>query len=155
MGWYQNSLDTYYYRKHMAYRRHTCIVNYKANNITLLYVTSKIHSRNIYKRLADALYKYWAINRQVLDQEDVVSIIYWQCSTLEQSQACKSTLYVRFIDFQKAFGSFHMESLWNSLLHYGISNKLFNLIEMTYRNSFDHVLCDGTKASVNYIVYVN
>ena len=117
--------------------------------ITLLSVTSKILSRIIHKRLSDALDK-------VLRQEQAgfrpgrscSEHIFTMRQILEQSQEWNSPIYANFIDFQKAFDSVHRDSLWKILLHYGVPNKLVNVVKMLYRDSSAQVLCDGTLTDV-------
>ena len=53
---------------------------------------------------------------------------------LEQSNEWNSTLYIVFIDFKQAFDSLHRGSLWKILRHYGIPNKLVNIIQSLYKN---------------------
>ncbi len=48
-----------------------------------------------------------------------------------------SSLYINFIDFEKAFDSVDREALWKILRHYGIPVKLINLI----RNSYEGMTC--------------
>ncbi|XP_041349267.1 uncharacterized protein LOC121368594 [Gigantopelta aegis] len=51
---------------------------------------------------------------------------------LEQSKEWNSTVYVNFIDFEKAFDSIQRESLWRILRHYCILSKLVNIIRLSY-----------------------
>ena len=39
-------------------------------------------------------------------------------------------IYIAFIDFEKAFDSFHRKSLWRILHHYRISQKMVNVIKI-------------------------
>ncbi len=48
---------------------------------------------------------------------------------IEQSIEWNSSLYVNFIDFEKAFDSLDREILWKLLDHYGIPTKLITLIK--------------------------
>ena len=51
---------------------------------------------------------------------------------LEQSHEWNSPLYTVFVDFEKAFDSLHRASLWKILRHYGIPQKLTNIIKSLY-----------------------
>lgn len=53
---------------------------------------------------------------------------------MEQSCEWNSTLYAVFVDFEKAFDSFHRESLWKILRHYSIPQKLVHIIMSLYEN---------------------
>ena len=46
-----------------------------------------------------------------------------------------SSLYICFVDFEKAFDSVHIETLWKLLKSYGIPDKLINMIKAMYRNN--------------------
>ena len=45
-----------------------------------------------------------------------------------------STLYINFIDFEKAFDSMDREILWKLLRHYGVPHKIISLIWYTYKD---------------------
>ncbi|XP_041376749.1 secreted RxLR effector protein 78-like [Gigantopelta aegis] len=59
---------------------------------------------------------------------------------LEQSKEWNSTVYVNFIDFEKAFDSIHRESLWRIVRHYGIPSKLVNIIRLSYTDFCSQVI---------------
>lgn len=44
----------------------------------------------------------------------------------------QATLYLFFIDFEKAFDSIHWESLWSILQFYGIPPKIIRMIKIFY-----------------------
>ncbi|VDP01743.1 unnamed protein product [Schistosoma margrebowiei] len=52
---------------------------------------------------------------------------------VEQSIEWNSSLYINFIDYEKAFDSVDRTTLWRLLWHYGIPEKILNPI----RNSYD------------------
>ena len=54
-----------------------------------------------------------------------------------------STIYIAFIDFEKAFDSLHRESLWRILRHYGIPQKLVNVIKILYTGIQCQVTCNS------------
>ncbi|XP_052238523.1 uncharacterized protein LOC127849810 [Dreissena polymorpha] len=53
---------------------------------------------------------------------------------LEQSHEWNRSLYVVFVYFEKAFDRLHRDSLWKILRHYGIPQKLVNVIRSLYEN---------------------
>ena len=54
---------------------------------------------------------------------------------IEQVVEWQSTLYITFVDFEKAFDSVHRESLWKIMESYGIPPKLMRMIQILYGNS--------------------
>ncbi|VDP81118.1 unnamed protein product [Schistosoma curassoni] len=65
--------------------------------------------------------------RSCTDQITTLRII------VEQSLELNSSLYINFIDHEKAFDSVDRTTLWKLLLHYGVPQKIVNII----RNSYD------------------
>ncbi|VDP23754.1 unnamed protein product [Schistosoma margrebowiei] len=57
--------------------------------------------------------------------------------TVEKSIEWNSTLYINFIDYEKAVDSVDRRTLWKLLRHYGVSEKIVKII----RNSFDGLQC--------------
>ena len=56
---------------------------------------------------------------------------------LEQSLEWNTSLYVNFIDYEKAFDSLDRQTLWNILKNYGVPDKFVNLI----RNQYEGMTC--------------
>ncbi|VDO61138.1 unnamed protein product [Schistosoma margrebowiei] len=56
---------------------------------------------------------------------------------VEQSIEWNSSLYSNFIDYEKAFYSVDRRTLWKLLRHYGVPEKIVNII----RNSYDGLQC--------------
>nr|XP_006821756.1 PREDICTED: uncharacterized protein LOC102803864 [Saccoglossus kowalevskii] len=56
---------------------------------------------------------------------------------LEQSLEWNSSLYVNFIDYEKAFDSVNRPTLWKLMKHYGIPHEITNLV----RNSYEGLSC--------------
>ncbi|VDO65612.1 unnamed protein product [Schistosoma margrebowiei] len=57
--------------------------------------------------------------------------------TVEQSVEWNSSLYINFIDYEKAFDSVDRRTFWKLLRHYGVPEKIVNII----RNSYDGLQC--------------
>ncbi|VDO92593.1 unnamed protein product [Schistosoma margrebowiei] len=66
-------------------------------------------------------------DRSCTDQIATLRII------VEQSVEWNSSLYINFIDYEKAFDSVDRRTLWKLLRHYGVPEKIANII----RNSYD------------------
>ena len=62
---------------------------------------------------------------------------------VEQSIECNSSLYVNFVDYEKAFDSLYRESLWKILRHYGVPMKLVNMMKNSYEGMSCRVIHDG------------
>ncbi|VDP56151.1 unnamed protein product [Schistosoma margrebowiei] len=56
---------------------------------------------------------------------------------VEQSVEWNSSLYINFIDYEKAFDSVDRRTLWKRLRHYGVPEKIVNII----LNSYDGLQC--------------
>ena len=71
----------------------------------------------------------------------------YQIATLriivEQSMEFDSSLYLNFVDYEKAFDSLDRDTHWKLLRHYGIPEKILTLI----RNTYDGKTCKVTHAS--------
>lgn len=76
-------------------------------------------------------------NRSCGDQIATLRII------IEQSIEWNSSVYVNFIDFEKAFDSVDREILWKLTAHYGIPAKIINIIRSTYQGMRCQVLHEG------------
>ena len=71
--------------------------------------------------------------------------IYTLRNIFEQAAEWISNLYLLFVDYEKAFDSVHRETLWKILKHYGIPEKLINMVKVMYSNNQCAVLDgDGT-----------
>ena len=103
--------------------------------ITLLSVPSKIMARVIVNRISNAvdlsLRKEQAGFRKGRGCRDQIFALR---NIIEQCTEWQRTLYVNFVDFEKAFDSVHRESLWCILRHYGIPMKIVELIKSFYNN---------------------
>ena len=103
--------------------------------ITLLSLTSKVFCRIILQRIIAAV-------DTILRQEQAgfrkgrscTDHIFTLRQILEQSHEWNSSLYLVFVDFEKAFDSLHRDSLWKILRHYGIPQKLVQVMKNLYEN---------------------
>ena len=73
-------------------------------------------------------------DRSCTDQIATLRII------VEQSIEGNSSLYVNFVDYEKAFDR---ETLWKILRHYGVPMKLVNMIKNSYEGMSCRVIHDG------------
>ncbi|VDO79060.1 unnamed protein product [Schistosoma margrebowiei] len=71
------------------------------------------------------------IERSCADQIPTLRII------VEQSVEWNSSLYINFIGYEKAFDTVDRRTLWKLLRHYGVPEKIVNII----RNSYDGLQC--------------
>ena len=62
---------------------------------------------------------------------------------LEQSIEWNSSLYICFVDYEKAFDSLDRESLWKLMRHYGIPSKLVALVRNSYIGMSTKVVHEG------------
>ena len=58
----------------------------------------------------------------------------------------QATLYITFVDFEKAFNSVHRESLWKIMESYGIPCKIIHMVQMLYEDSECAVLDEGEQS---------
>ena len=62
---------------------------------------------------------------------------------MEQSIEWQTSLYVCFGDFEKAFDSIDRHTIWNILRHYGVPEKVVNIIRLIYDEYTCQVIHDG------------
>ena len=53
---------------------------------------------------------------------------------IEQVSEWQATLYLNFVDFEKAFDSIYRESLWVIMANYGIPEKIVTMVKVFYDN---------------------
>ena len=119
---------------------HEC-KNYRG--IMLLSVPGKVLNRIILERLKNEVDNIlrdhqagFRQDRGCIDQIATLRII------VEQSMEFDSSLYINFVDYEKAFDSLDRDTLWKLLQHYGIPEKIITLI----RNTYDGMTCKVTHA---------
>ena len=62
---------------------------------------------------------------------------------VEQSLEWNSSLYINFIDFEKAFDSIHHPSLWHIMSLYGLPSKVINIVKDMHANNLCCVRHEG------------
>ena len=103
--------------------------------VTLLPLASKVLSKMIINRIQtgvdSSLRKEQAGFRA---GRGTVFQIFILRNILEQVSEWNATLYVHFVDFEKAFDSIHRDSLWIIMRHYGIPQKLIQMVKTLYED---------------------
>nr|KAG5710457.1 hypothetical protein BaRGS_022275 [Batillaria attramentaria] len=116
----------------------------KWRGITLLSIPSKVLTRVILERMKDAIDQRlrdeqagFRKERSCTDQIATLRII------VEQTIEWQTPLYVCFIDFEKAFDSVDRESIWTILRHYGVPEKMVDIIKQLYNGFSCKVIHNG------------
>ena len=111
--------------------------------ITLLSVVSKVMGKIVIERIRTGveskLRKEQAGFRPGRGTTEQIFILR---NIIEQSIEWQSSLYVNFIDFEKAFDSVHRDSLWLIMRSYGIPSKIVNMVKALY-DDFECAVVDG------------
>ena len=104
--------------------------------INLLSVSGKIFCRVLLQRVRQSIEKTlreeqagFRSGRGCTDQIFVLRTI------VEQSLEWNSSLYINYIDFEKAFDSIHHPSLWKILRAYGFPTKVINILRDMYADN--------------------
>ena len=112
--------------------------------IMLLNMASKVFCRVILERIKTALdgklreeQVAFRADRSCTDQIATLRII------VEQSIEWQSSLYINFIDFEKAFDSISREVLWRLLRHYGMPVEIVNIVRAIYEGFSAQVVHSG------------
>ncbi|XP_071123141.1 uncharacterized protein [Mytilus edulis] len=77
-------------------------------------------------------------NRSCTDQIATLRTI------IEQSVEWQSSLYINFVDFERAFDSVNREGLWQLLRPYGIPTQIVNIIKALYEDFTVQVIHDSS-----------
>jgi hypothetical protein len=109
--------------------------------IQLLSLPSKVFTRIILERIKTAVdaklrdeQAGFRAGRSCADQIATLRII------IEQSLEWQSPLYVCFVDFKKAFDMVDRTVIWRILRHYGIPQKVVNVIQNIYQDTTCRVI---------------
>ncbi len=101
--------------------------------ITLLPIVGKILGRIIIDRITSGVDKSLRKEQGGFRKgRGTAEQIFVLRNIMEQTNEWQASLYLNFVDFEKAFDSIHRESLWTILKEYGIPNKLINIIRLFY-----------------------
>ena len=116
--------------------------NYRG--IMLLSIPGKVLSRVILNRIKEAvdplLREEQAGFRQGRSCTDQIAILR---TIVEQSIEWNASLYVNFIDFEKAFDSLDRETIWKLMRHYGIPEEIVLLVKRSYDGMKCRVVAGG------------
>ena len=104
--------------------------------IRLLSLPSKVLTRVIFERIKHAVDEclgdeqagFW-LGRSCVDQIATLRVI------IEQSFEWRSPLYINFVDFRKAFDMVDRYTVWRILRHYGIPEKIADIMQSLYDNT--------------------
>ena len=120
--------------------------NYRG--ISLLSVPSKIFARAIINRLYDE------VNIKLRQEQagfrrgrNTTEQIFTLRNIIEQSIEWQSSLYINFVNFEKAFDSVHQESLWKIMKAYGIPQKIINMVRLLYEDVECAVMDEGKEST--------
>ena len=112
--------------------------------ITLLAVISKVLGRVLIERIRtgidDRLRNEQAGFRTGRGTTEQIFILR---NIIEQSYEWQASLFINFVDFEKAFDSVHRESLWKIMQSYGIPMKIVNLVKVMYDDFKCAVIDEG------------
>ena len=113
--------------------------------ITLLSIPSKVLCSIILSRMKKEVDKKmrdeqagFRQERSCVDQIATLRII------IDQTIEWQTSLYLNFVDFQKAFDSVDHQVLWGILAHYGIPRKVISTIQKLYEGFTCQVIHGGT-----------
>ena len=116
--------------------------NYRG--IMLLSTVGKVLNCIILERLREAVDEILRDNqarfrqsRSTSDQIATLRII------VEQSLEWRTPLYLKFIDYEKAFDSLDRNTLWDVMASYGIPGKIISLVKNTYEGTSCRILHDS------------
>ena len=116
--------------------------NYRG--VTLLSVPGEILNRIILERMKGKVDQTlreqqpgFRQDRSCTDQIATLRII------VEQSIEWNSSLYINFVDYEKAFDSVDRETPWKVLRHYGVPKKLVKMIKNSYEGMSCRVIHEG------------
>jgi len=116
----------------------------KWRGITLLSIPSKVLTRIMLERMKDAIDKRLREEQAGFRKErSCTDQIATLRNIVEQTIEWQTSLYICFVDFEKAFDSVDRESIWSILRHYGVPAKMVNIIQQLYDGFSCQVIHDG------------
>ena len=104
--------------------------------ITLMSVPCKVFGRVLIDRIRDG------VDIKLRDEQAG----FRKRNVIEQVVEWQSTLYITFVDFEKAFDSVHRECLWKIMASYGIPHKIIKMVQILYEDSECAVLDEGEES---------
>ena len=117
----------------------------------MLSVPSKIICRIILERIQETVDKKlrkeqadFRKDKSCTDHIVTLRIIVEQCFQWQ------SSLYINFVDFEKAFDSIDRTALWKLLRHYGLPAKFVTLIKNMYEGFTGRVIFNGQVSELEY-----
>jgi len=120
--------------------------------ITLLPVVSKVMGRILINRIRDAVDSSLREEQAGFRQgRNTIEQIFILRNILEQTAEWQATLYINFVDFEKAFDSVHRDSLWEIMRRYGIPEKIINLVKALY-NDFQCSVVDNNETTESFSI---
>ncbi len=103
--------------------------NYRG--ITLLSTPSKVFAKTLINRI------YTGVESKLRKEQpgfrkgrSTTEQIFILRNIVEQAIEWNATMYVTFVDFEKAFDSVHQDSLWKIVRAYGIPDKIIKMIQL-------------------------
>jgi len=115
--------------------------------VTLLPVVSKVFCRMMIERMKNGVDKRLRKEQAGFrPRRSTTEQIFTLRNILEQTSEWRSSLYIHFVDFEKAFDSVHRESLWKIMRSYGIPEKMVRTIVDIYKD-FECAVIDESETS--------
>ena len=98
--------------------------------MTLLPVVSKVLGRSVIDRIRIGIDSRLRKEQAKFGSgRGTTGQIFILRNILEQANEWLATFYINFVDFEKAFDSVHRNGLWMIMNHYGIPQKIINIIK--------------------------
>ena len=105
--------------------------------ITLLSIPSKILAKIIINRLSNVVDSRLREEQAGFKKgKGCVDQIFSLRNIIEQCTEWQRKLYIKLVDFEKAFDSIHRNSLWKILKHYGIPKEIVSIV-LSFYNDFN------------------
>ncbi|VDP59986.1 unnamed protein product [Schistosoma curassoni] len=138
--WNEEQVPTYWKERHLIKipKKGNLSMCDNYRGITHLSIPGRVFNRLLFNRMKNSVdvqlrdqQAGFRKNRSCTDEIKTLWII------VEQSIEWNPSLYINFIDYEKAFDSVDRTTLWKFLQHYGVPQKIVNIIQ----NSYDRLNC--------------
>ena len=104
--------------------------------ITLMPTAAKLKGKVVIKRISRRVDKKLSKEQAGFRSgRSTTKQIFVLRNIIEQSVEWNASLYICFIDYEKAFDSVHRETLWRIMSSYGIPPKLVRMVQAMYKGS--------------------